>query len=100
MAGLRILPQEFRSVRRTKSDLLVINFVKITMRACGCVAQPLTSIVTARNNANKRERERRIVFVERCFFLAAGNMASDLLGRRLESYRLPTQGSLTAVLLF
>lgn len=42
----------------TESDLLVINFVKITMRACGCVVQSLTSVVTARNSANKRVSER------------------------------------------
>lgn len=31
------------------------------MRACGCVVQSLTSIVTARNNANKRASERETV---------------------------------------
>lgn len=45
------------------------------MRACGCVVQSLTSIVTARNNANKRASERAIYIVERLLFLAAGNMA-------------------------
>lgn len=45
------------------------------MRACGCVVLPLTSIVTARNNANKRASESWLVLVEHCLAFAAGNMA-------------------------